>query len=389
MDDTEMLSSACARPRLALVTETWPPEINGVAMTLSNLVAGMRSRDWQVDLVRPVQQGESVDGSAGLLVPGLPIPGYQGLRFGLPVAGRLQRYWGGNRPDVVHVATEGPLGWAALRVASALRIPLTSSFHTNFHRYCKHYRLAWLRGAVTRHLRLFHNRTACTMVPNLSTRDYLQQEGYRNVVILGRGVDHQLYARSRRDPSLRRAWQVEEDALAVLHVGRMAPEKNLDTVLEAFARIQTRHPSARMVWVGDGPELAKIRRACPHHVFAGARVGEDLARHYASADLFLFSSLTETYGNVVVEAMASGLPVLAYDYAAAAIHIRNGENGMLAPFGDRAGFVRLALALSSMSPSVRRQMGIAASDSLAASRWEEVCDQFERYLNDAIRPVEF
>jgi len=389
MDDTEMLSSACARPRLALVTETWPPEINGVAMTLSNLVAGMRSRDWQVDLVRPVQQGESVDGSAGLLVPGLPIPGYQGLRFGLPVAGRLQRYWGGNRPDVVHVATEGPLGWAALRVASALRIPLTSSFHTNFHRYCKHYRLAWLRGAVTRHLRLFHNRTACTMVPNLSTRDYLQQEGYRNVVVLGRGVDHQLYARCRRDPSLRRAWQVEEDALAVLHVGRMAPEKNLDTVLEAFAQIQSRHPSARMVWVGDGPELAKTRRAHPHHVFAGARVGEDLARHYASADLFLFSSLTETYGNVVVEAMASGLPVLAYDYAAAAIHIRNTENGVLAPFGDRAGFVRLALALSSMSPSVRRQMGIAASDSLAASRWEEVCDQFERYLNDAIRPVEF
>lgn len=371
---------------LALVTETWPPEINGVAMTLSRLVDGLYERGWRVGLVRPRQRSETADTAAALamqtLVPGLPIPGYAGLRFGLPVVRTLRRQWQEQRPAVVHVATEGPLGWAAMRAARSLDIPVTTTFHTNFHRYCTHYRLGWLRGAVTRHLRDFHNQAACTMVPNALLRRSLQEDGYRNVVELGRGIDTRLFHPARRSAQLRASWGAEARDLVVLYVGRLAPEKNLSTVVDAFRQIERRDARARMVWVGDGPELDKLRRQHPRHLYAGMRTGAELAQHYASADMFLFPSLTETYGNVVPEAMASGLAVVAFDYAAAAQLIRHKQNGVLVPFGDNAGFVRKAQNLAAQ-PALIRQYGRAAGAALAANSWEAVSGQFERYLRAA------
>lgn len=380
-----LLGGAQPAPDLVLVTETWPPEINGVAMTLSRLVDGLRARNWQVSVVRPRQSG--ADGATQhdpqqLLVPGLPIPGYAGLRFGLPALFTLRRQWRAQRPAIVHVATEGPLGWAAMRAARDLGIPVTTSFHTNFQRYCAHYRLGWLRGAVTRHLRLFHNRGACTMVPNAVLRQTLQQDGYRNVVELGRGVDTGLFNPARRSQNLRRQWGAGEHDLVVLYVGRLAPEKNLSAVLAAFEQIERRNARARMVWVGDGPELARLQRRYPRHIFAGMRTGVELAEHYASADLFLFPSLTETFGNVVPEAMASGLAVVAFDYAAAAQLIRPRQNGLLVPFGDNHGFIHKAQALAAQ-PQLLRQMARAASASLAMHSWDKVCGQFEQHLRAA------
>jgi glycosyltransferase involved in cell wall biosynthesis len=373
---------------LSLVTETWPPEINGVAMTLSRLAEGLVARNWQVDIIRPRQNGEAAVPNETainhLLVPGLPIPGYAGLRFGLPVTQRLERTWSARRPDVVHIATEGPLGWAALKVARRMQIPVTTTFHTNFHRYCRHYRLGWLRGAVTRHLRTLHNQSAYTMVPDAILSQTLQLEGYRNVVVLGRGVDAGLFDSARRNPALRAAWGVEGDAPVAIHVGRMAPEKNLAVVAQAFEQILRRQPNARMVWVGDGPQLARMQRQYPQHIFAGSRRGAELAEHYASADIFLFPSLTETYGNVVPEAMASGLAVVAYDYAAAAMHIENRKNGLLAPYGDTESFMRRVSGLAS-DPKQIRQLGAEARAAVMANSWEAVGGVFENYLHLAMQ----
>jgi glycosyltransferase involved in cell wall biosynthesis len=221
------------------------------------------------------------------------------------------------------------------------------------------------------------------MAPNADICRTLLQEGYRNVVLLGRGVDTHLFDPARRNFSLRKLWGAGDGDVVMLYVGRLAPEKNLDTVLAAFEAIALRSPRARMVWVGDGPELSKLRRRYPTHIFCGAMVGEALAEHYASADVFLFPSMTETYGNVVPEAMASGLAVVAFDYAAAALHIRHGENGALAPFGDQHAFVREALMLASDGPQVR-QLGFTARHSVAAHAWDNVCDRFEHYLRGAI-----
>ena len=386
--DTPIAALERGNLHLSLVTETWPPEINGVAMTLSRLAEGLSSRHWQVDIIRPRQRGEITEPADSImkhfLVPGLPIPGYAGLRFGLPVTSLLERAWTERRPSIVHIATEGPLGWAALKVARRMLIPVTTTFHTNFHRYCRHYRLGWLRGAVTRHLRTLHNNSACTMVPDAMLRQTLQQEGYRNVVVLGRGVDAGLFDPARRNSALRTAWKVRDDDPVAIHVGRMAPEKNLHVVVSAFEQILRRQPSARMVWVGDGPELAKLQRKYPQHVFAGPRRGAELAEHYASADIFLFPSLTETYGIVVPEAMASGLAVVAYDYAAAAMHIRHDENGLLAPYGDSETFLRRVSGLAS-DPHRIRQLGKAARSAVLANSWETVSGVFENYLHLAMQ----
>lgn len=372
-----------ALPNIALVTETWPPEINGVAMTLSRLVDGMRRRGHEVQVVRPRQSGgETAAGTGHLLVPGAPIPGYYGLRFGLPVRHRLLSHWQEQRPSVVHIATEGPLGWAALSAAAQLGIPVTSSFHTQFHQYCGHYGLGWLRRAVSGYLRHFHNRSLFTLVPNEALRDVLETDGYRNVGVLGRGIDTALFNPNRRSSALRQLWEVEEDTLVAMHVGRLAPEKNLHTVAAAFEALRAQHPQARMVWVGDGPQLGKLRKKLPDHIFVGAKVGEALAAHYASADVFLFGSLTETFGNVTLEAMASGLAVLAYRYAAAEQFIGHQANGLTAAVGDKEEFCRLA-GLLGENPALAKRLGAQASSDIQHIGWDHVLEQFSRTVAQA------
>lgn len=372
---------------LVLVTETWPPEINGVAMTLARLVKGLAQRHWQVTLVRPRQRGEgklAADQSvAHMLVPGFPIPGYSSLRIGAPMYEKLRHAWKYERPHVVHIATEGPLGWAALKAARSLGIPVSSSFHTNFHRYCRHYRMGWLGGLVSRHLRQFHNQCVLTMVPNAVLGRMLQEERYRHVVILGRGVDTQLFSPARRSETLRASWGLGQEALAVLYVGRLAAEKNLQLVERAFEAIRQQQPQARMVWVGDGPELKRLRKRHPDHIFCGSQVDEALAMHYASADLFLFPSMTETFGNVVPEAMASGLAVVAYDYAAAAMFIQHGQNGALADFGDAEAFMAAAIRVAGDKKYLAK-VRKAAPRILQEHSWEQVCNTFDGYLRFAI-----
>lgn len=382
--DAPFQSTSPANHRdLVLVTETWPPEINGVAMTLHRLIHGLLAREWRVQVVRPRQKSDATpsvnSGIEHVLVPGLPIPGYAGLRFGMPMFQKLREAWKKQRPHIVHIATEGPLGWAALKAAKSLGIPVTSSFHTNFHRYCKHYRIGWLRGLVTRHLRDFHNASALTMVPNATLSQTLLEDDFRNLVVLGRGVDGGLFSHEQRSDELRAQWGLGENDLAVIYVGRIAAEKNLHLVIKAFGAIQSCKPSARMIWVGSGPELKKLRKQHPDHIFCGPHMGESLARHYASADLFLFPSMTETFGNVVTEAMASGLAVVAYDYAAAEMFIRHDENGMLIPFGDQAQFIEAAASLAANGTKMR-QLGVTAAATLAGHSWEKVFNQFDTYL---------
>ena len=368
---------------LALVTETWPPEINGVAMTLSRLTKGLAQRRWQVTLVRPRQKGEGKHiadtAIAHMLVPGFPIPGYSALRIGAPMFEKLRHAWKYDRPHVVHIATEGPLGWAALKAARSLGIPVSSSFHTNFHRYCRHYRMGWLGGLVSRHLRQFHNQCALTMVPNAALGRLLEADRYRNVMILGRGVDTALFSPSRRSEALRMQWGLGAQDLAVIYVGRMAAEKNLQLVVSAFEAIRRAVPSARMVWVGDGPELKRLRKRHPEHVFCGSQVDEALAMHYALADVFLFPSMTETFGNVVPEAMASGLAVVAYDDAAASMLITPGRNGMLAAYGDVDAFIADSVRIAS-DRAWRDAIRQAAPGALHAYSWDRICNGFDRHL---------
>ncbi len=344
--------------RIAVVTETFPPEINGVAMTVGRMLEGLLRRGHAIQLVRPRQHRGDVPRFAAryaeLLVPGLPLPGYDGLRMGLPAERRLRRLWDAERPHIVHVVTEGPLGRSAINAAGRLQIPVSSDFHTNFDAYSEHYGFGLLRPFVTAYLRRFHNRANCTFVPTRQLRARLEDEGYHDLLVVARGVDTTLYSPTRRSTQLRVRWGVQDDALVVMYVGRIAPEKNLPLVLAAFERIKSRLPSSRLVMVGDGPLRPNLLRRYSEHIFAGVRRGEDLAAHYASGDLFLFPSVTETFGNVTVEAMASGLAVVAYDYAAGREHIEHGHSGLLAPFDDAPSFIQMSADLATNRTLIER-----------------------------------
>lgn len=377
--------------RVALVTETYPPEVNGVAMTLGRIVEALQRRNHRVQLIRP-RQG-ALDNPVPseqfeeVLKPGIPIPRYDGLRIGLPAKRSLVRLWASRPPDIVHIATEGPLGWSALAAATKLKIPVSTGFHTNFHSYSKHYGLGFLRKPIAAYLREFHNRALATLVPTEELRRDLECYGFQNLHIVSRGVDTSLFSPSRRSPALRRKWGVGEHAIVAMYVGRMAPEKNLPLAVEAFLAMHERNPHVQLVMVGDGPGRASLANRNPNVVFAGTRSGEDLATHYASADVFLFPSLTETFGNVTLEAMASGLAIVAYEYAAAQHCLVHEESGLLAPFGDSRAFVGMAAGLMNDSPRIAR-LRIRARAAAERIDWEDVVDEFENVLRGVIQRQE-
>jgi glycosyltransferase involved in cell wall biosynthesis len=395
--------------RIAFVTETYPPEVNGVAITTARVVEGLRQRNHDIQLIRlrqgahelarqpegapqctaPETRGTSIGGGARMhevLMRGLPIPSYPNLRMGVPCKRLLVKTWSTRRPDVVHIATEGPLGWSALQAALHLKLPVTSDFRTNFHAYSRHYGIGWLHKPIMAYLRKFHNRTLCTMVPTEALRRDLEASGFRNLTVVSRGVDTAQFSPGRRDETLRQEWGASPQDLVVVHVGRLASEKNLTLLAAAFEAIQRKDSRARLVMVGTGPLMPELRLRCPTAVFAGQRTGDDLARHYASADLFLFPSLTETFGNVTPEAMASGLPVVAFDYAAAAQLINQGENGVRVPFGDSQTFISRSLDLA-LDTRRRQTLGGMARRSACEWGWERVVPHFEAVLARAMSPV--
>ncbi len=369
--------------RVAFVTETYPPEVNGVANTTAKFVAGLHLRQHDVQLVRPRQtrsdEPGAVTGLHEVLLRGLPIPAYPQLRMGVPSKRSLVRLWSQRRPDVVHVATEGPLGWSAVEAARHLRLPVTSDFRTNFHAYSRHYGVGWLHRPIMAYLRKFHNRCACTMVPTELLRRELERLGFQRLVVVARGVDTVQFSPVWRDERLRASWGVRPDDLVVGCVGRLAPEKNLPVALAAFRAIQARLPRSRLILVGEGPLRAELQQACPEAILVGARRGADLAAHYASLDLLLFPSTTETFGNVTTEALASGVPTVAYDYAAAAQVIRSGVDGVLVPFGATDSYVAAAVELAS-DPPARLAMGLRARSCALGLGWDDVIGRFEAQL---------
>lgn len=375
--------------RFCFVSETYPPEVNGVARTLQRLAAGLAARGHQVAVIRPRQAGDPSTPQAGTtLVRGITLPLYRELQLGLPARRTLRRLWNNRRPDAIYIATEGPLGLAALRKARAQAIPVLSGLHTNFHTYSRHYRLGPLTPLVLKYLRWFHNRTDCTLAPTPEVVAMLRQHGFRRLQTLGRGVDTTLFNPARRETALRREWQLQDGSLGVLYVGRLAAEKNLDLAARAFRVIQARQPQARFVLVGDGPLRHRLASDNADFVFTGMLGGDALARCYASADLLLFPSMSETFGNVVPEAMASGIAVLAYDYAAPRLHVRHGVNGLVVPFGDEPHYLNAA-ATAVETPERLRALGAAARETALTLDWESIVERFESLIYACTETAEF
>lgn len=365
-----------------IVTETYRPEVNGVTTTLGHWVDGMISRGIKVTVIRPKQSkedapvaGKLFEHEAELLVFGLPIPGYSELKFGLASSSRLKTHMQRLQPDVVYIATEGPLGYLALKAANALGFKALTGFHTNFQSYSKFYSFGFLEPIITKYLRWFHNNSAGTLVPTRQQQHMLENKGLRNIQVVSRGIDHARFSPEKRNPRLRAQWGATADEPVFIYVGRIAAEKNLDLLATTYEKVSERFPNSKLVLVGDGPLKPVLSAKYPKLIFAGLKKGEELAQHYASGDIFLFPSKTDTFGNVVTEAMASGCCICAFDDAASREHLKDHQSAFLADLGDDQQFIDNAIEAYEKTP-LRVNLAKASHAISARLSWDEIVQQF-------------
>lgn len=379
------------RPRLkiAIVTETWPPEINGVALSLLQLCQGLQKQGHKILLIRPEQKAKCHDFTPEqeCLVMSQAIPKYPTLQFGWPQYLKVSKAFEKFVPDVVHIVTEGPLGLTAMQAAKAKAIPVSSGFHSPFQDFSRFFDLAFLVKPIQKYLCWFHNNTHVTCVPSKDTQEALRGFGITcPLVVVGRGVDTTRFSPKHHSENLRKQWDADENTRVMLYVGRLSPEKEVQVLIESYANLQTIQPNkTKLVIVGDGPDFARLK-SLPEAkgvIFTGSLRGQDLAAAYASADVFVFASQVETFGNVVLEAMASGLPVIAYDYACAHQYLTHGVNGWLSPLGQKNHFIQQIYQL----PSVQqlREMGVQACHKVQQSGWQLPVQQLEQAFYQVVK----
>ncbi len=359
--------------RISIVTETYVPDVNGVAISLRHLIQALVTAGVAVQVIRTRPRSEWVPDVEEVWCRGLTIPMYPDLQIGLPATAQVKDAWDRFQPDLVYLVTEGPLGNSGLKIALQRNIPALSAFHTNFHRYSSYYGLGWVKSLTLNWLRRFHNRAAGTLVPSEEVAEFLREESFDRVQVLPHGVDCSLFNPRRRSAALRAEWGVDDDHQVMLYVGRIAVEKNIPVAFQAFERLRGDYPKLRLVVVGDGPMRGDMQRDHPDVVFAGVQTGETLARYFASADLFVFPSLTETFGLVTLEAMASALPVVAFDMAAAHQYVKSEVEGLLAPVDDNEAFIAAVAELLSRD---YRSFGLQARLKAETLSWEAVGNQF-------------
>jgi glycosyltransferase involved in cell wall biosynthesis len=368
--------------RLTLITETYAPQVNGVSRTLGQLVRHMTEAGDLVQVVHP-DYGQPSDAAEHVTVRSMALPWYKDVRLPLPPFGSVRRRIDAFRPDLVHIATEATLGLNILLHARRRGYPVVSSFHTNWDHYSDHYRVGFARGTIWRYLRWFHARTLETYVPSRPTIADLEARGFHDLVLWPRGVDGRLFRPDRpgRDV-VREALGFAGENVVIGHVSRLAPEKNVGYLADALAIVGEARPTARFLFVGDGPERVNLeRRMGPNARFAGYRSGPDLADHYAASDVFAFASLTETFGNVVLEAMASGLPVVAVRAGGVADIVRPGGTGLLVEPGEpptkfAEGLIRLVDDVA-----LRRDLAESARTYALTQTWDAIMGGLrDRYL---------
>ena len=356
--------------RVALVTSSYNFIQDGVALTLNRLVAYLLSQDVQVRVFAPTAGTPAFIHAGDVTsVPSLPLPARPEYRLALGMAGYVKRQLLDFRPDIIHIAVPDLLGHAALKLAQKNATPAVATYHTRYETYLKHYwYLAPLEGLLKAILRRFYGRCREVYVPSDSTRDILLADGVRdNFKPWPRGVDTARFSPAKRSAAWRTRHGIGEDELVVLHVSRLVREKRLDTLTAALNMLGVPH---RAVIVGDGPDRAFAEEELPHAIFAGFLIGDELAAAYASSDIFIFPSDSESFGNVTLEAMASGLPCVCADATGSRSLVVPGETGLLADASDAQGFAD-HLSVLARDAVLRQRMGLAGRARALRFSWDE------------------
>jgi phosphatidylinositol alpha 1,6-mannosyltransferase len=356
--------------RVALVTSSYNFIADGVALTLNRLVGYLQRQGVEVLVFAPVAHEPAFAHQGTLVpVPSIPLPGRPEYRLALGMTGDVKRQLLDFAPDIIHIAVPDLLGHAALALAKAHRIPAVASYHTRYETYLKHYwYLAPLEGLLKRILCRFYGQCREVYVPSQSVRDALLANDLKdNFKAWPRGIDTARFGPENRSAAWRARHGIGADELVILHVSRLVREKRLDTLTSALNRISFPH---RVMIVGDGPDRDYVEQKLPQAVFAGFLDGEELATAYASSDIFVFPSDSESFGNVTLEAMASGLACVCADATGSRSLVVPGETGFLAPADNAESFARHITVLAE-DRELRQRMGEAGRHRSMGFSWEE------------------
>jgi glycosyltransferase involved in cell wall biosynthesis len=318
--------------RVAIITENFLPKLDGVTRTLGRLLEHLQANGHQALLLGPDSGMDYYAGAEVIGTAGLPLPFYPELKFNFfrPLfMRRLNEF----QPDIIHLVDPVVLGATGLAAGHLLHIPLVSSYHTNLAAYCEHFGFSLLKEPMWSYNRFIHNQGVMTFCPSPSTAAMLHMQGFEHLRIWPRGVDTTLFTPTRSSNELRATWLTAqthpENKVVLLYVGRISWEKNLNLLIQTYQQMD--HDRCHLVIVGDGPALTEVQQRLTGLpvTFTGYLSGEALAAVYASADIFAFPSRTETFGQVVLEAMASGLPVIGVLSEGVCDLVNDGQTGFL------------------------------------------------------------
>lgn len=376
--------------RVLYCTDTYPPQLNGVSVVTSLSVKGLTDRGWDCAVVAPrypaalgSNWGEASapeDHPAELIsVSSMSLPGYPEIRVALPRPGIIEDLVKRFRPDIVHSATEFGVGRMGQIAAVRAKLPMVSSYHTDFAKYADAYGTGWLRRPVSSYLGRFHRRSRRVFTPSSASREELMRLDVRDVEVWGRGVDAELFHPGRRSQEMRAAFGMGS-RFTFLYVGRLAPEKRAEQVVHAFRLASESLPRGviHLIMAGTGPCEAELRAAAPPGVsFLGflERRGR-LPDLYANCDAFVFASVTETLGLVVLEAMASGLPVIAAPAGGVGDHLRDGKNGLSCAEGD-AGSMAAAMVRLAEDWALTQRLSRGARRTAESLTWDSELDRLD------------
>ncbi len=383
--------AAAKRPslpeRVALFTGAYNHIADGVSLTLNRLVAYLENEGVDVRVFAPTVDDPPVDHAGTLVpVPSVAAPGRPDYRVSLGLSREARKALGAFDPDLFHIATPDLLGRSALAEAKARGMPVVASYHTHFSSYLKYYHLGLLEGALWAYLRRFYAQCRHVYVPSPSMAEVLRAHGITEGLRLWeRGVNTRRFNPSQRSAAWRRAHGLAEDEVVVTFVSRLVLEKGLDLFADVIEGLEARGVPHRSLIVGDGPAREEMEKRLPKTLFTGYLEGDDLARAYASSDLFLFPSETETFGNVTLEAMASGLPTVCADATGSNALVESGETGLLVPPGDAEAFLKATARLVEDAP-LRRQMGRQAARRAQHYEWDAILSRIAGYYSEALRP---
>jgi phosphatidylinositol alpha 1,6-mannosyltransferase len=358
--------------RVALITESFLPDVNGVAHSVVRAAEHLRSRGHEPLVIAPqpppAVRAAPVDVPYPVVrIPSLPMPGYPQIRLGLPtptLTGMLRAHG----TELVHLASPFVLGAWGMLAARTLKLPTVAVYQTDVAAYARAYRVSMTEGAAWRWIRTVHNLASRTLVPSTESAAALDTHGVQRVHLWRRGVDDVQFHPSHRNAGTRRALAPNGEVV-VGFVGRLAVEKQIDLLADV-----SRLPGVRLVVVGDGPAAATLRRALPQATFLGVRRGAQLARLYASFDIFAHTGPYETFGQAVQEAMASGLPVVAPNAGGPVDLVAHNRTGYLVPPFQAAGFTEAVRDLAA-DPARRAMFGAAGRRAIEGRSWQAVGDE--------------